>query len=1426
VTGLDWHRLFVGTGLPKPVGIHPELYVLYALGIAAAALLWVPKDWRHRAIAGLLMAVWLWVALGELVTFPGFADWERAFLPGICCLLAILEACLLFLVGVFPGSLSFEGRRGPWPVLGGILLVYALAVHPLLGAVVPGVLFGAFSLGLPFPPLAFTLGLLLFLKKPCPPWVLAVPLLWSAVGGSCLGSVHLWVLRISFIVGCAFVVLPEEIWKSRWRIDGRFFCEESLRRRNLLAGLLGSALAGALIYLLLWENGVLWGNGVRLGGGLERLAVSLGLLAACALVWWLAFPAWLSPGFRDLAWTLSKGVRALWVTFGKAWKWGLLLGMAVAFLQEVYSGKPINSPAGQVLVLGVALLWFLQLAYAGRNRLMIKPFEDFTGAGPAAAEAKGKDGPKVYTGLDADLRDELARISDLFRVIDEALPEAKPGPIDVTPNVNDVGEILKGAAAGTTKFLGFNIPTDVLFSLIGLLVRGPRITGSIHGSGNGVYLIADLSGGGKRGNWRVDCTDLEKKEDQGLSGEPAVRKLTEQLAYRVATTMVSVGSPRWQAVRSFVEGLRAYRETQRIKQDSEVNLRKAETCLLAACKDDVEFAQCHYNLGLVYKKLGKLGSAKPAYRAAIKMNPAYYQACFALAEVHVDDKEYAEALWVCDSAIGIAPQEASAWDLKAYALRKDKEEKDEKAEKSKESEKPKEALTCDGPVWDKIREFRQIAAALSWRSLCRGAIFGTAAELERRQREALLCTSNLAVILGYCGQDPESERVFRQPVGLGEHDPHILVSFGKTLYWSGQWKTAAAILDDVYEDSLEIQDRASLWAILALARQQIGLKESAQQAAMRLFDLPASRREGEDLASLIKTLEGILDRASKGESRQDQVTWVDLWNKIGVADLSKNTFEAWRDAYRAADPEGKDTDGVGARWLRLTLLQCRFLQTLEPEKTSKERKTLDSLKRGLQPDAPTDTSKNSAIDEWLAECSKCLRKESEGSRNPPDFWEWAYCQVKIRQARCCLELEPSQGLCVDVAQRAKSNLEEAIQRLEKMVSSQVRHQGLYGLLAQAEVIIANSPAGSGEANPDLQAALAYSERAADLEPEGARERLALVRSYSALGDYDQAMIQAKIALDFDAGLEGLKVVGDSFWKRADSAGTRQARRTVLSEAKDFFSDALCRIESRAFDTDQAREQIERHAWAHHWLGRCNCELTQYEVGIGQLEVAKSMGFKPVESRVILAWAHLESRSYEKAEAALLDALAEGRRRLKEAPERGIAQAMGEERPIAELRLEALLGFVLLQSELELEPKAFEQLVSETSLILPLIVQVGGRRQSAYLAEFLEVRAWILLRAGKLEECLKEARASLRLGFRSGAYVCVAYAHLDKAKSDTSAREAAREAWRRAGATDLRDRYQREICEIDERLKQLDSGGATPPTPAKGPSPAGPPRPAG
>src|SRR5690606_7702918 len=64
------------------------------------------------------------------------------------------------------------------------LVAYALLGYPLLGAALGHRFPAAPTFGLPCPTTLFTVGLLAFLARPYPAYVLAVPLLWSAVGTS------------------------------------------------------------------------------------------------------------------------------------------------------------------------------------------------------------------------------------------------------------------------------------------------------------------------------------------------------------------------------------------------------------------------------------------------------------------------------------------------------------------------------------------------------------------------------------------------------------------------------------------------------------------------------------------------------------------------------------------------------------------------------------------------------------------------------------------------------------------------------------------------------------------------------------------------------------------------------------------------------------------------------------------------------------------------------------------------------------------------------------------------------------------------------------------------------------------------------------------------------------------------------------------
>ncbi len=966
-------------------------------------------------------------------------------------------------------------------------------------------------------------------------------------------------------------------------------------------------------------------------------------------------------------------------------------------------------------------------------------------------------------------------------------------------------------------------------------------------------------------------------------------------------------------MRCFTEGLRYYRKTQRATKDCNIRLRKAEKSLLEAARDDEKFAQCHYNLGIVYKGLGENGSAKAAFRKAIEVEPGHYDACYALAETNLDTEDYAEALWICDTAVGIRAGDARAWDLRAYAFRQH-----EQARRN-----VKFALSPSDPAWEEILRYCQVGTALSWRKLCRLALSGRSANLEEWRRSALLCTSNLAVVFGRKEKFAESEKVFRQAAQLVRHDPPTQVSFGKALYRSGRWVEACGILTEVFEDGLDLRDRVALWAILTRARAYQAARAHprliskgkdkdknkerdrksdygpARQAFQRLLDVMVSLREEESLEELLIALNDIYVRWEKapqgGEALARSQGKKQSWWKFN----RKNNFQP---GPMVLAVEGYGYDSHGGGWIKIALKSCSFLRVLRQEQDNDALTPLARLDESL-----ADREPKAAEVEWLVDLRESLsrinrkpgeelgmyirrlRETAGPDLRPPrrradeEQWEiyrkryqfhcrslrelglmddeqvppgpailqlikfqgdiddpvveesvedmgrhldWAVCQIRLTEAHLRLKGKAAGTPCRDAVLLAIQQIKESIHKLEAMGSIQPRAAGLYETLAQAQSVLAGAPVSeTGQrTQAELGVALAYSEVANELNPERARERLTLVEVYSTFGDYTQAKEEGAIALSFGKDSEALKRVGSSFWQRANAASTRGKRRKVLDEAVQFFSDALESVESEAFDKHHPRDQMRSHAWAHHWLGRFHCERMEYEKGIGHEEVAKAMGFKPLESRVNLANAYLEMGSYTKAETTFREAgeavvlLPEG------LTVREALAAPGEERPLGELLIELSLQWTRLAAEKGLTSESTSLLATETEeFVLAIIDEMEPSSRNSFAAALHEAIARLHLRAGQVSESLTRAKRSLQCGFRSGAYLCLARALL---AGDAPSAADIRQAWealRHAHNLDLRGLYDQEAVELQLRLQRLEK--AVPPA-AAAPQRSAPPPPVG
>jgi tetratricopeptide (TPR) repeat protein len=597
-------------------------------------------------------------------------------------------------------------------------------------------------------------------------------------------------------------------------------------------------------------------------GQLRQIMISLALLSGMGIALWLAFPAWQSFWYRSVAWWLARAGGRLWRGARFALKWSIVV-LAAAALWANLAAPPAatapEKPPAQAAahqedwwrveprklpyhVFFMALFsWLAYQAFRGRKRLVI---EAFSGYGDEKLE-KG-----LAAGLGPRLQSELARIADVYKVIDEMTPSAGRSVIEVTPGVLEVGDILKDASA--IKLGPFNVPLNFFVGLIGSIVSGPRLTGALHKVEEDRFILtAEISGGGFSSNWRVDYSDFADEEARLPPGD-AIQKLVEQLAFRVATDLVAVGSPRWRAVRCYTDGLRSYREAQRQQRSKKFKLRDAERCLIRALNDDQRFTQCHYNLGVVYRELGESGSAQSAFRRALGEDPSNFEACYALAEVLiVADKKYLEGAWFCKAGIGIKPDDARAWDLEAYACRYSREGRLAKTG----SEAAQVPLPPTDPAWEDIQELSEISTALAWRSLCRQALAGKPAAVQRERATAFTCVRNLAVVLARRSRFAESRQVFRQAAWLAPHDPDLRLFEGRTLFWDGAPEDAAQAVEGIFAGGMSPVYQGLLWSVLAQLRGRSAPSEERSQkmriAHRRFLDI-AARVDGENLSELIK----------------------------------------------------------------------------------------------------------------------------------------------------------------------------------------------------------------------------------------------------------------------------------------------------------------------------------------------------------------------------------------------------------------------------------------------------------------------------------------------------------------------------------------------------------------------------------------------
>ena len=161
--------------------IWPLQILAYLAGLLAVALLLRPSRGAAQGIAAVLALMWAVNGLGYHWTwFAPVNPAARLFAAAF-----VAEAALLALAPLLFRDLRFSVRADARSRLGLALAAYAMVLYPALGALAghawPAVpVFGV----APCPTAIFTIGMLLLAPWRAARWLLIVPVLWSAVGGS------------------------------------------------------------------------------------------------------------------------------------------------------------------------------------------------------------------------------------------------------------------------------------------------------------------------------------------------------------------------------------------------------------------------------------------------------------------------------------------------------------------------------------------------------------------------------------------------------------------------------------------------------------------------------------------------------------------------------------------------------------------------------------------------------------------------------------------------------------------------------------------------------------------------------------------------------------------------------------------------------------------------------------------------------------------------------------------------------------------------------------------------------------------------------------------------------------------------------------------------------------------------------------------
>jgi hypothetical protein len=163
----------------------------------------------NKLISGGLAFFWLWIGIAYHLAFFTSIN-KAAYIFGA---LFIFQGVVFIYFGLVKQILVFELRKDWLGILGGLFVLYALIIYPILGLYFGHTFPRNPTFGLPCPTTIFTFGLLLFTIKRIPWYLIVIPFIWSLIGFSAAIQLTIYEdfgLGIAGVVGFVVILITNK----------------------------------------------------------------------------------------------------------------------------------------------------------------------------------------------------------------------------------------------------------------------------------------------------------------------------------------------------------------------------------------------------------------------------------------------------------------------------------------------------------------------------------------------------------------------------------------------------------------------------------------------------------------------------------------------------------------------------------------------------------------------------------------------------------------------------------------------------------------------------------------------------------------------------------------------------------------------------------------------------------------------------------------------------------------------------------------------------------------------------------------------------------------------------------------------------------------------------------------------------------------